>query len=904
MALTAEAYLQSGIEKYQQGLWEEAIADWTEAILLDPNFALAYYKRGLAKSALGDKRGAILDYDKAIELDPNYALAYYKRGNTKSDLGDKRGAILDYDKAIELNPNYVAAYSKRGNAKRNLGDKQGGILDYDKAIELDPNFAKAYNNRGNAKSDLGDKRGAILDFDKAIELDPNDAAAYSNRGNAKSDLGDKRGAILDYDKAIELDPNLAAAYMNRGVAKWNFGDKRGAILDYDKAIKLDPNFAAAYGSRGFAKSDLGDKRGAILDYDKAIELDPNDALAYVNRGVAKWGLGDNRGAILDYDKAIELNPNYALAYMNRGAAKSDLGDNRGAILDYDKAIELDPNRALAYMNRGVAFEAIGEIFEAPLDFKRFLLLTDKREFFRNTRPSFRHLSTYPAPYLLYRCLQRFTDDFEQFNTVHPIVDTTRQQCRPWKRREEWRRLSGSEKSEPLTHHHALALVNHYMGDCIEAYRIYDEVLDDEEKMGVPLNLMGLYYYIESAKLFRQPYEVILEDAIEQIEETRDELIKHNAHRELYYAGQILWANDHPVEAHEYFELADAYLPAAYMQVLSLPAVGAEPAKIEAKIADIRAREAALPAEQGFLRGFPARPFRLDKPDEDFLAPILHYAHYREIGEAIAELRRAGEPFEHCELWEAFYWLPEDEKELDWLMRREELAALSRELLTQFKANVAAQLEDRPADAEMALIEQAFNELIQRDDWAGTKYADFEDFKTKSASMPGIVQQLARLVSDNRRLGAHNKMLLVEYCYLRGDLDLEDVFLLYFYISKHAPRIPGSVLEAGLVDGSKKMVELVLSPVSMTGQILSAAAAAALAELLLKFSAPDQAPDIDLNDLRGKPGAPLPKSDYDRFVEDFLKFVSYEREALGEEKFAQRFPLEGFDDWRRKRKSAT
>lgn len=53
---------------------------------------------------------------------------------------------------------------------------------------------------------------------------------------------------------------------------------------------------------------------------------------------------------------------------------------------------------------------------------------------------------------------------------------------------------------------------------------------------------------------------------------------------------------------------------------------------------------------------------------------------------------------------------------------------------------------------------------------------------------------------------------------------------------------------------------------------------------------------------GKPGAPLPKSDYDRFVEDFLKFVSYERETLGEEKFAQRFPLEGFDDWRRKRKS--
>jgi hypothetical protein len=53
--------------------------------------------------------------------------------------------------------------------------------------------------------------------------------------------------------------------------------------------------------------------------------------------------------------------------------------------------------------------------------------------------------------------------------------------------------------------------------------------------------------------------------------------------------------------------------------------------------------------------------------------------------------------------------------------------------------------------------------------------------------------------------------------------------------------------------------------------------------------------------RPKPGAPSPKSDYERFVEDFLKFISRERETLGEEQFAQRFPLEGFEDWMRRRK---
>jgi tetratricopeptide (TPR) repeat protein len=39
--------------------------------------------RGYAKKRLGDKKGAIADYTKAIELNPQYADAYYSRGNAK-----------------------------------------------------------------------------------------------------------------------------------------------------------------------------------------------------------------------------------------------------------------------------------------------------------------------------------------------------------------------------------------------------------------------------------------------------------------------------------------------------------------------------------------------------------------------------------------------------------------------------------------------------------------------------------------------------------------------------------------------------------------------------------------------------------------------------------------------------
>ena len=72
-----------------------------------------YYNRGNAKGNSQDYKGAIADYTKAIELNPNFAAAYNNRGNAKSDLQDYLGAIADCTKAIELNPNYAYAYNNR-----------------------------------------------------------------------------------------------------------------------------------------------------------------------------------------------------------------------------------------------------------------------------------------------------------------------------------------------------------------------------------------------------------------------------------------------------------------------------------------------------------------------------------------------------------------------------------------------------------------------------------------------------------------------------------------------------------------------------------------------------------------------------------------------------------------------
>jgi tetratricopeptide (TPR) repeat protein len=222
----------SDLKRYRQ-----AAAAINKAIELSPRAAF-YYNRGNVRNDLGDKPGAIDDYTQAIKINPNLALAYYNRGIVRFQSEDKPGAIDDFNQAIKFNPNYAQAYGNRGIVRYELGDKQGAIDDYNLAIKINPNLALAYYNRGIVRNDLGDKPGAIDDYTQAIKFNPNFALAYYNRGKVRDDLGDKPGAIDDYTQAIKINPNLANAYVLRGIVYYQLGDKQKAREDLQRAAQL------------------------------------------------------------------------------------------------------------------------------------------------------------------------------------------------------------------------------------------------------------------------------------------------------------------------------------------------------------------------------------------------------------------------------------------------------------------------------------------------------------------------------------------------------------------------------------------------------------------------------------------------------------------------------------------
>ena len=105
---------------------DESIAACTRVISSDKfkgnNLAITLNNRGNAYHGKGDRDRAIADYSEAIRVDPKHPTSYNYRGNSYFEKGNYDSAIADYTEAIRLNPKYATAHHNRGLGYYRKGD--------------------------------------------------------------------------------------------------------------------------------------------------------------------------------------------------------------------------------------------------------------------------------------------------------------------------------------------------------------------------------------------------------------------------------------------------------------------------------------------------------------------------------------------------------------------------------------------------------------------------------------------------------------------------------------------------------------------------------------------------------------------------------------------------------------
>jgi tetratricopeptide (TPR) repeat protein len=144
----ALAHVSRGLAYLEHNDLDSAIADFTDAIRLDPKRATAYDNRGQTFSLKADYDRAIAELDAMIALDPDSPVVYYMRGAARYDRymrasalidpEDLKRAIADFSKAIEKGPYYTEAYRARAMAEETDGQHELAAADLAKAEGRDP----------------------------------------------------------------------------------------------------------------------------------------------------------------------------------------------------------------------------------------------------------------------------------------------------------------------------------------------------------------------------------------------------------------------------------------------------------------------------------------------------------------------------------------------------------------------------------------------------------------------------------------------------------------------------------------------------------------------------------------------------------------------------------------------
>ena len=363
---------------------DKAVAEYTEAVRLNPNDAVGYFNRGTAYRKREELRKAIDDFTEAIRRDPKYAQAYNSRGMVYSEQDKPDLAIADYSEAIRLDPKCHSAHNNLGVALWQGGRKDEAAEHWQKALELRPGYADAHSNLGFALKEKGKLDEATSHFKAAILCDPGLAKAYNNLGLVLLARGKQEEAEEQFLEAIRRRPdelvaheNLARLYWQQGLQAEKKNDSAEKNSKYGKAVehlqvmlKLKPGNPVAVNSLVLLRVNQGKFDEAIAVCRQAVAIDPKNLDARHNLGVVLLKQGKIREAIDEWKKVLELKPDAMptkaqLAWILSTCQDDTMRNGKEAVKLSESAVEISGRKdPTALDTLAAAYAEVGEFDKA------------------------------------------------------------------------------------------------------------------------------------------------------------------------------------------------------------------------------------------------------------------------------------------------------------------------------------------------------------------------------------------------------------------------------------------------------------------------------------------------------------------------------------------------------------
>jgi TolB-like protein/lipoprotein NlpI len=256
---------------------------------------------------------AVAEYEEAIRLDPRYADAY--------------GHLAD---AYSLFHNWSWQYPGLGTDSL-LARAEAAAR---RALAIDSSSAVAWLAEGSVRMERFGLTmdGVVEALGRSIALDPRQPEAFHLLGIALVLLGNDSAGVGALLHALSLDPERAITLSWLGIERFHERRYAEARRWYDSALAVAPSFPLALSRRAVARMFLGDTAGAVADARDGVRASRGDTLLALSMlAYVEAVTGDGAAARRHVRAVAAARDIVEEATARAAAALAAAGDKAGAL---------------------------------------------------------------------------------------------------------------------------------------------------------------------------------------------------------------------------------------------------------------------------------------------------------------------------------------------------------------------------------------------------------------------------------------------------------------------------------------------------------------------------------------------------------------------------------------------
>ena len=355
-------YLRRGNVYLATAKFDEAIADFTKVLSVDPKNVSALADRALGHFFKHDFDSADADIKAADAIDPNNAILLRCKGLEAQRLHHYPEAITFFSRSLVSEPKNAFTLVHLAELHTLQSEPQKALQYWDLIIELAPGNADMLAYRAVVEARLGKLDDARKDLVEAKTANPASVTVVGAASAISQYDHDFKAQVVSYSKLITANPKLAEAYAARSAALFGLGDLQQALSDTDTALMLGAKSVQLHVLRANIFKLNGNDSGVQSEADAMVRDNPNSELAYVAAAKTFASLGHRDQALQAVDKALAIKPEPYI-YVNRAEIRP-VSDDADRTSDYDAALKLQPNEPDALIGKADILNRQGKFAEA------------------------------------------------------------------------------------------------------------------------------------------------------------------------------------------------------------------------------------------------------------------------------------------------------------------------------------------------------------------------------------------------------------------------------------------------------------------------------------------------------------------------------------------------------------